>query len=171
MNTSTTRRAWLFVAAGILIALSPIVQADVPKGWKTFKGAFFEVGIPPGFVAKPIKTNDQVNGVVLVNAERELEFAVFSPQWDGEAPFKKPGEGEKVASRNVKKAGKEAAEDIAISAVDGSYTRYVLSQTFTDEANGTKSNKTFSLKLSNEDNGDAKKLYAQWKKTLTQFSD
>jgi len=171
MNSTTTRRACLIAAAGLIFSLSHVALADVPKGWETFKGAYFEIGVPPGFTAKPIRTNDHTNGVVLVNAGRELKFMVFSPQWDGEAPFKKAAAGEKVASRNVKKAGKETAEDIAITAVDGSYTRYVLSQTFVDEANSTRTNKTFGLQLSNGDNGDAKQLYAKWKKTLSQFAD
>ena len=169
-----TRRTWLSAAAAALaiFATTPLARADVPPGWKTFKGAFFEIGIPPGFVATAIKTGGNINAVLLFNKALNVEFAVFSPQWDGEAPFKGAHEGEKVVARNVKKTGKETAEDISIEAKDGSYTRYVLSQTFADEANSTHTNKTFGIRVPNTKVlAQVKNLYAQWKKTLTQLGD
>jgi hypothetical protein len=173
MNLFNSRAALLstVAVAASLFFLPHIAKAEIPNDWQTFKGAYFEIGVPPGFTTKPITTHGAVNGVFVVNDARKLEYAVFSPLWDGEAPFKKAGTGEKVVSSNVKKEGKYIIEDIAISAVDGSYVRYVLSQTFVDEANSTRTNKTFGLKLPNEGFGDAKKIYVQWKTTLTQFAD
>jgi len=165
---------WLSAVASTmtLIAMSCVAGAEVPRGWKTFKGSYFEIGVPPGFIAKPIVTDGNTNAVVLVNAALNVEFAVFSPQWDGEAPFKNAQGGEKLVSRNVKKTGKETAEDLSFEAKDGSYTRYVLSQTFVDEANSTRTNKTFGIKVPNaKAHAQVKNLYMQWKKTLTQLGD
>jgi len=63
------RRTWLFtaVAALSIFAMPHRTQAETPEGWKVFKGAFFEVGVPPGFIAKPVTSNGQINTVHLVN--------------------------------------------------------------------------------------------------------
>lgn len=169
-----TRRTWLFttVAALSILAMPHRAPAAPPKGWKIFKGAFFEIGVPPGFIVNPVKANGQVNAVRLVNETLNVEFMVFSPQWDGEAPFKKPSDNEKLVSREVKKGAKTTSEDIAIEAKDGSYTRFVLSQTFGDDADGSHTNKTFGIKVRNmESYKKIRTLYVQWKTTLTQFAD
>lgn len=169
-----TKHSWLFAVASalLLFGLPHAAQADMPVGWKTFQGDFFEIGVPPGFVARPVKTGHQLNAVVLTNKKLGVEFAVFSPQWDGEAPFKKSLAGERLVSKNVKKAGKEIAEDITIEATDGSYTRYVLSQTFENAPNGSRTNKTFGITVSDlQTHQRVKNLYIEWKKTLTQFAD
>jgi len=171
------RRTWLFTAVAAVAALSIFAmphrtQAETPEGWKAFKGAFFEVGVPPGFIAKPVTSNGQVNTVHLVNKALSAEFMVFSPQWNGEAPFKKAADNEKLVSREVTKEAKTSTEDITIEAKDGSYTRFVVSQTFGDDANGSHTNKTFGIKVANmESYRKIKTLYLQWKKTLVQFAD
>lgn len=172
--TSMTRRAWLFAAVGPLsfFSISQITRAEVPEGWKTFKGAYFEIGVPPGFVAKPVKTDGIVNSVSLVNAKEGVEFQIYSPQWGGVAPFAKAGEGEKIDSSDKKVKGKETTEEFTINAKDGSYVRFVLSQSFAGEENGTHTNKTFGIKVPNMEKYTAiKKIYVEWKKTLTQFAD
>lgn len=172
MNTSITRRAWLLAAAVTCSTLlASTAHAAIPKGWGTFEGAFFEIGVPPGFVAKPISSNGQIDAVVLVNSKLKVEFMVYSPQWSGDAPFKVAGAGEKVVSNKVKQAGKETAEDISIEARDGSYTRYVLCQAYVDEAQATHTSKAFGLKLFKGHSAEYKPLYAQWKNTLSQFAD
>jgi len=94
-------------------------QAETPEGWEAFKGAFFEIGVPPGFLANPVTTNGQVNAVRLVNKALNVEFMVFSPHWDGEAPFKKASDNEKLVSCEVSKGAQCASvHRLAISGVD-----------------------------------------------------
>jgi hypothetical protein len=89
------------------------------------------------------------------------------------APFFKINEATEVlADRKTKKSGKDTVEELTITAKDKSYTRYVLSQSFSDEANSTHTNKTFSIQVPDAKTHDqVKKLYVQWKKTLVQLAD
>jgi hypothetical protein len=73
------------------------------------------VGVPPAFTAKAIKEeNDSANGdnapdaVVVIHKALKVEFSVFSPQWDGVAPFFKINEAtEALADHKTKKSGKD----------------------------------------------------------------
>jgi hypothetical protein len=171
----------LIVLFATFAAFIPTLSsADVPAGWKSFRGAYFEVGVPPAFTAKAIKEeNDSANGgnahdaVKVIHKALKVEFSVFSPQWDGVAPFFKINEATEVlADRKTKKSGKDTVEELTITAKDKSYTRYVLSQSFSDEANSTHTNKTFSIQVPDAKTHDqVKKLHAQWKKTLVQLAD
>jgi len=168
------RRAWLsaFVGTLAIFAFSNIARSDVPAGWKAFKGDFFEIGVPPGFTATAVKTGGHTDSVRLSNASLGVVFEVYSPQWDGEAPFKKAMAGEKIVSNETRKAGKETAQDISIEAKDGSYIRFVLSQSYANDAASSRTNKTFGIKAPNmKAYAQVKSLYIQWKKSLTQFAD
>lgn len=149
-------------------------QAGQPAGWTTFQGTYFEVGVPPGFVAKP-ETDDagNVNTVKLWNSKLKVEFAVFSPQWSGEAPFKQANPAtEVVEDSETKKSGMNTSESLTIHAKDKSYIRFVLSQDFNDEANSSNTNKTFGIRVPDmKVYKEVRDLYVKWKGTLVQLAD
>jgi len=167
-----TMSLMLAVVPALLATFS--AQAAQPAGWTTFQGTYFEVGVPPGFVAKP-ETDDagNVNTVKLWNSKLKVEFAVFSPQWSGEAPFKQANPAsEVVEDSETKKSGMNTSESLTIHAKDKSYIRFVLSQDFNDEANSSHTNKTFGIRVPDmKVYKEVRDLYLKWKGTLVQLAD
>ncbi len=156
-----------------LLAAGP-ARAEQTAGWTTFRGTYFEVGVPPGFVAKP-ETDEagNVNTVKLWNSKLKVEFAVFSPQWSGVAPFKQANPASEVLEDSeTKKSGMNTSESLTIRAKDKSYIRFVLSQDFNDEANSSHTNKTFGIRAPDmKVYKDVRDLYVKWKGTLVQLAD
>lgn len=172
-NTSRLERpvrGWLMTTALLLISALGI-SAGQPNGWSKFRGAFFEIGIPPGFTAKgqPDSAAGQVSAVRMWNAAKKVEFYVFSPQWNGTADALSLVPGREVLkSRETKREGKVQVVELEIAARDGSYTRFVVSRT-NDETN---TNLTWGIRVPNmKVYAEVRPTYLRWKETLQQFAD
>ena len=75
------------------------LRAQSTGGWKTYRCNFFEVGIPPNFVPKPERGGeDRGDGVSLWNDRLQVEFYVYSPQWNGVASRTATGPAETLGS-------------------------------------------------------------------------
>lgn len=158
----------------LMMALSFAAKAGepMPAGWKVYKGNYFEVGVPPGFVATPqgeTNSGGRADEVSLWNEKTQVQFCVYSPLWNGEAIFKEVGDrAEVLTSRESKKTGDVVEEQLTITARDKSYVRFVVSQINV----ATNNNTTFGVRVPNmKVYEQIRPLYVQWKKTLVQFSD
>lgn len=170
----TNRRAWLagVLAAGLAMAGLTAVIAEVPAGWKSYRGNFFKIGVPPGFVATPqgkAGGGGKYDELLLWNEKLQVAFQVFSPQWNGEATFKEVADrAEVLTSRESKKVGKVQEEQLTITARDKSYIRYVVSRTKVDENTNT----TFGVRIPNmKVYEQIKPTYVKWKASLEQYAD
>ena len=167
------RRSFLAATASAMIALlAPNVRAETPAGWKIFRGNFFNIGVPPGYVATP---QGQPGGggksdeVSLWNESLKVEFCVFSPQWNGKAIMSEVGDRAEVLSEHEsKKIGDVQEEQWTITARDKSYVRFVVSRTKLKENTNT----TFGIRVPNmKVYEQVKPVYLRWKQTLQQFAD
>jgi hypothetical protein len=166
---------WFFVLRSLvpMLALAFLAQAggETPAGWKVYKGHYFEIGVPPGFVATPQGevTKGRADEVSLWNEKTQVQFCVYSPLWNGEAIFKEVGDrAEILTSRESKKTGDVVEEQLTITARDKSYVRFVVSRINV----ATNNNTTFGVRVPNmKVYEQIRPLYVQWKKTLVQFSD
>ncbi len=156
------------------IALFAILTIDVLAGqlndWNKFRGAFFEIGVPPGFKANAQQwgPNEQINAVSLWKESSRVEFYVFSPQWNGTAGALSLVPGEVLKSREIKREGKVQVVELEIAAHDGSYTRFVVSRTNED----LNTNVTWGIRVPNmKIYSEMRPIYLRWKQTLQQFAD
>ena len=146
-------------------------SGKVPTGWKTYHGNFFEIGVPPNFVSMP--ENKRRGGgsgdeVALWNQDQQVEFYVYSPQWNGVASRTVTQSTETLDSHESKTTGGLVEERWVMSAKDKSYVRFVVS--FTDTKLNT--NKTFGIRVpSMRTYAQVKPTFIQWKRTLQQFAD
>ncbi|MBS0657696.1 MAG: hypothetical protein JSR82_05535 [Verrucomicrobia bacterium] len=162
----------MFARLLTLCLLTVTALAAIPAGWGKFKGAFFEVGIPPGFKASGQMPNPGGAGhdaVSLWNATDRVEFYVYSPQWNGRSNYAGPIPGtEKVTSRESSRQGNVAEEQLTITALDNSYVRFIVSRTKENENTNT----TFGVRVPNMSvYQQIKPTYVRWKQTLQQFAD
>ena len=146
--------------------------AEMPAGWKSFRGNFFKIGVPPGFVAtaqgKP-GGGGKSDAVSLWNEKLSVEFHVFSPQWNGEAMIKEVAQRTEVlTSRESKRTGNVLEEQLTITARDKSYIRFVVSRTKENENTNT----TFGVRVPNMKVYDQiRPTYLRWKQSLEQYAD
>ncbi|PTX97336.1 hypothetical protein DB346_20235 [Verrucomicrobia bacterium LW23] len=152
-----------------LIASAPGAQAQRPAGWGVYKGDWFEVGVPPGFqVSGPV--SKPPGDTVHLGSKEGVVFSVFSPLWNGTAPFASPRTGEVVTEkdRTYDKATEVSVENLTIKAGDNSYVRFVSIRI--DAKHNT--NLTWGVQVPNMDvYAKIRPTYVKWKQTLTQFSD
>ena len=131
------------IATLLFLALctSAFAKPKPPAGWKRYSGAWFDIFYPQAFTARPIQassaTGEGVDSAAFLSPSREVEFYVFSPQWNGHASALdvEPGR-ERLTSKKVTysdyktgsgQAEKDAVEDtwLGITALDDSYVRFV----------------------------------------------
>lgn len=155
----------------LLVLATTALAAGLPDGWGKFRGAYFEVGIPPGFQASGRMRGDggNFNAVSLWNAASKVEFYVYSPLWNGRSDYLSPrGEVESVTSRETSNKGGVAEEQLTITAHDRSYVRFIVSRTKVNENTNT----TFGVRVPNMGVYEQiKPTYVRWKGTLQQFAD
>ena len=166
------RRHLLPLATLSLLVLQAATYAGIPAGWKKHQGAYFDIGVPPGFKATAqgeTVFDGKTNAVSLWNEKLQVEFYVFSPQWNGRADILDVAErAEVLESREKNKKGDLVIEEVTIKARDKSYIRFVVSTT--NEMYNT--NKTFGIRVPNmKVYEQVRALYLQWKQTLQQFAD
>jgi len=116
----------------------------LPSGWKTYSGAWFNISYPQSFTPVPLqKSSTKATGVdsaIFVSPSHEIEFYIFSPQWGGHASaLDIDSLNERITSKKVSVSDyhdgggaskRDAITDtwIGISALDGSYVRFVHHQ-------------------------------------------
>lgn len=140
---------------------------------KTFRGAWFEITYPRSFTARgslPSYTTagEGFDSAFFVSPDKEVEFYIFSPQWDGEATDIALKPNEKEASRQVKETKTETITYLTISAKDGSYVRS-YQETFRKLGN---TRWVVGIKYRNQKAYNRyKKDYLSFKVSLVQFTD
>jgi len=97
----------LIVSFVTLIFSCPNVSAaEAGKGWPVFKGAWFAIKYPPGFTVKPgQKSRTSAHGydsAFFISPDQQVEFYVFSPQWNGKPEIAAASVNEIVISKDVK---------------------------------------------------------------------
>lgn len=151
----------------------PLASWAPPSTAATFKGAWFEVWVPPHFKALP-SSNAQspevgVDSAFFRSPEREVEFYVFSPQWNGE-----PREialnpaTETLSAKETKTAGGQTVTYYTIQAKDHAYTR-----SYQDTSSAlTNTRLVFGIKYANQAAYDRyRDTYIRFKQSLRQFAD
>lgn len=157
---------------GALLALVLGVRADVPAGWKSYRGNFFKIGVPPGYEAQPQGApggGGKYDELSLWNEKQQVQFSVYSPQWNGQAIFMEVADrAEVLKSREAKKIGNVEEVQLEIAARDKSYIRFVVSRTKLNENTNT----TFGVRVPNmKVYEQIKPTYVKWKGTLEQYAD
>ena len=153
-------------------ALLQSAMAEVPAGWKSFRGNFFKIGVPPGFVATAQGergSGGKSDAVRLWNEKLSVEFYVFSPQWNGQAIIKEVAQRTEVlTSRESKRVGNVLEEQLTITARDKSHIRFVVSRTKENENTNT----TFGVRVPNmKVYEQIRPTYVRWKQSLEQYAD
>ena len=140
---------------------------------KNFRGAWFEIWIPPNFKVIPsLKSATSSEGhesVFFRSQDNKVEFYIFSPQWNGEPTdiAVNPSIEKQVASES-KPYGNNIVTYYTIKAIDGSYTRSYQDTRAKDESTRW----VVGIKYSDQNAYNTyKNEYLKFKKSLQQFGD
>ena len=166
----------LVIIWALIISLVPLtaLSAQTRKGgWRTYKGAWFEIRYPATFKARPslasISFDGQYDSAVFTAADGSAEFYVFAPQWNGKPTDIEldPGK-EDYVSQDEEQKGTIKVRRVTIKAKDGSYTR-----AFEDTENTDLNiRRVFGFKYRNRMTYDKyRSQYLTFKRSLQQFSD
>ena len=159
-----------------IISLVPVVALSAQSrknGWRTYKGAWFEIKYPATFKAraslKSISFDGQYDSAVFTAADGSAEFYVFAPQWNGTPSDIEidPGKEEYV-SQQAEQKGAIKVRRVTIKAKNGSYTR-----AFEDTENTDLNiRRVFGFKYKNRTAYEKyRSQYLTFKQSLQQFSD
>ena len=160
----------LIIVAVLFTAIAPVLGKA--KSWPTFRGAWFSVSYPPGFIVHPsIKSNTTggkgFDSAFFTSNDNKIEFYVYSPQWSGDPTdvVLKP-DTEKLISTKTAKTKDKTTTWTTISAKNGSYTRSLL------DIKDTSTRKVFGIKYTDTKNlAKYKKYYQKFKESLVQYAD
>jgi hypothetical protein len=139
----------------------------------TFKGAWFEIAVPPNFLATPsMKSSTSATGydsAVFRSPDRKVEFYICSPQWNREpSDIALDPLTEKQSSYRSDTSRQRTVTWFTIEAKDGSYTRTYQD---TRAINGS-TRWVVGVKYSDRAAFDTyQDEYAKFKKSLRQFAD
>ena len=153
--------------------LATNLDAQQRGGWRTYKGAWFEIKYPSTFKARPslasISFDGQYDSAVFTAADGSVEFYVFAPQWNGKPTDIELDAGtEEPLSENSETKGTITVRRVTIKAKDGSYTR-----AFEDTENTDLNiRRVFGFKYRNQTAYNKyRSQYLKFKNSLQQFSD
>jgi hypothetical protein len=148
-----------------------LVAGDSVDG--TFKGAWFEVAVPPGFTASPSMrsstSSERYDSAVFRSPDGKVDFYIFSPQWKGEpSDIALDPLTEKQTSSRSETSRQRTVTWFTIEAKDGSYSR-----TYQDTRSNDGSTRwVVGAKYSDQAAFDGyREQYAKFKKSLRQFAD
>jgi hypothetical protein len=137
----------------------------------TFQGAWFQIQYPSHFIATGSMkslTADGFDSAVFTSPDKQVEFYVFSPQWEGEANDIKLHLHEKISSSKTQISGATEITWWTIVSLNGSYQRSYIQKTNT----AYHTTCVFGIKYRNAKVLDVyKKEYASFKSSLQPFSD
>jgi hypothetical protein len=158
---------------------SPTTEAkpDLPKtadaeAWATYKGAWFSIEYPEGFMVVPRQDSqtkaDGYDGVSFVSRDGRVEFYVFSPQWKSPCGWADVQRGETEEDRTVEEKGDVRVEQVTVRGPHGDYFR-----SWADVTNAAQNARhVFGFRYRNAAAyADFKPLYLRFKASLQQFAD
>lgn len=94
--------------------------------WKKYEGAWFEISYPSDFTVRESlesETGEGYDSVFFVSPDKQAEFYVFSPQWNGEPRDILPTDKETSFSQEERPGDGSVITSLTIDAKDGSYRR------------------------------------------------
>jgi len=160
----------LIVVAVLLAAITPIHSSV--KSRPTFRGAWFSISYPPGFIVRPSMKSATTGGkgfdsAFFVSPDGKVEFYIYSPQWSGEPTdvALKPNTEKLISTKTVKTNDKTTIWS-TISAKNGSYTRSLL------DIKDSSTRRVFGIKYADPKTlAKYKKHYQKFKESLVQYAD
>jgi len=165
-----------FVIWALVISLVPLLTLSAQSrksGWRTYKGAWFEIKYPANFKAraslKSISFDGEYDSAVFTAADGSAEFYVFAPQWNGKpTDIEIDSRKEEYVSQRTEQKGTVSVRRVTIKAKDGSYTR-----AFEDSENTDLNiRRVFGFKYKNPAAyARYRNQYLTFKRSLQQFSD
>jgi hypothetical protein len=165
-----------FVIWSLIISLVPLLASGAQSrksGWRTYKGAWFEIKYPANFKAraslKSISFDGEYDSAVFAAADGTAEFYVFAPQWNGKpTDIEIDSRKEEYVSQRTEQKGTVSVRRVTIKAKDGSYTRVVEDSENTD----LNIRRVFGFKYKNPAAyAKYRNQYLMFKRSLQQFSD
>lgn len=157
----------VLMCASILIDSAP---AAAQKGWRTYKGAYFDIKYPAGFKARAsLRSDENPDSAFFTAPDGSVEFYVYSPIWNGEPTDIEINEAkEDYVSQDTQTNAGIKIRRVTIRAKDGSYLR-----SFEDKENTNTNNRTvFGIKYRNQAAYNKyRQAYLTFKKSIRQFAD
>jgi hypothetical protein len=161
------------ILVAILLLGAPLASWSRDADGAAFKGAWFEVWVPPTFAAIPsMKSSSSAEGVdsaFFRSPDRQVELYVFSPQWNGEPQDIALNRAtERLASSETKSYGKKTVRFFTIQSKDGTYTRSY------QDTHSPEDNTRFVVGIKYADRSAYdryKDVYLKFKASLRQFAD
>jgi len=136
-----------------------------------FSGAWFSVHYPSSFTAKPSLKSSSADGyesVFLVSPDKQVEFYVFSPQWNGDPTDIRLTSSENLVTTKKTVKGSQTHTWWTIAAKDRSYSRSYYQ--VMDELSNTI--KVFGIKYKNQQAYNKyKRKYSVFQSSLIQYAD
>lgn len=136
-----------------------------------YKGAWFQINYPLGFTAKGSQKSlsaDGFDSATFTSPDQDVEFYVFSPQWNGDAQDIILQTNEKLSSTTSQQNGDHTTTWWTISAKDGSYFRSYQQKTNTVYH----TNCIFGIRYKNQSALKTYTLqYSKFKSSLIPFAD
>lgn len=158
----------LTILAGVSVLTASPLAAQ--KGWRTYKGAYFDIKYPAGFKARASLRSDQNPDSAFFTApDGSVEFYVYSPIWNGEpTDIEINGATEDYVSQDTQTNAGIKIRRVTIRAKDGSYLR-----SFEDTENTNTNNRTvFGIKYRNQAAYNKyRQTYLTFKKSIRQYAD
>jgi hypothetical protein len=165
---------YLLIAAFITLLFSgpALSAAKTGQGWPLFKGAWFTIKYPPGFIVKPgQKSRTSVQGydsAFFISPDRTVEFYVFSPQWQGTPEIDVDSANEVIISQNVETKNNAIVTWVTVKEKHGNYLRSWVDRE--DKLSNTRL--VFGIKYQDQANYNKYRPdYLIFKKSLRQFAD
>lgn len=163
----------LLCVAAITATLAAGWADGSTKGWPIFRGTWFTVKYPPGFVVTPREpgattTGTRPDGVSFGSPGGKVEFYVYSPQWSGTSQWIKPRPGESLIDKKTEESDRRKVTHVTLKGVSGSYRRVYIDTL--DKLSNTRT--VFGIKYWGE--GAYQQYRAQYllfKQSLVQFTD
>jgi len=167
-------RRLLLLSAGCMAALALSLPAPAPAapGWLTYKGAWFDIKHPQGFVVReslPSATSTRgYDSVFFTSPDGLVEFYVYSPQWSGEPTDILPNPLMEVVTDRKEQRGKDRTVlFLTLKAKDGSYWRSLAD---TRTVHNTRT--VFGIKYLNMAGYEKYRPdYLRFKQSLRQYAD
>lgn len=165
------RTAALFLLM-TLIGISVLTDSTgaAQRGWRTYKGAYFDIKYPAGFRARAsLRSDENPDSAFFTAPDGSVEFYVFSPIWNGEPRDIEINEAtEDYVSQDTQTNAGIKIRRVTIRAKDASYLR-----SFEDTENTNTNNRTvFGIKYRNQAAYDRyRQTYLTFKKSIRQYAD
>jgi hypothetical protein len=155
----------------MLIGISVFTDSGAAqKGWRTYRGAYFEIKYPTGFRAlASLRSDENPDSAFFTAPNGSVEFYVYSPIWNGEPTDIEINEAkEDYVSQDTQTRAGIKIRRVTIRAKDGSYLR-----SFEDTENTNTNNRTvFGIKYRNQAAyNQYRQTYLTFKKSIKQFAD